>query len=174
LRTHSSDVKKLGGINPLVPENQIGCIWRLGIQYSHSMFSWQNCGTSAPLYFLSCDHKEFSWWMFVLHLCGRFHILSIVVCGEEEEEEWLWLSFREDVWHSIVWRMVPKATDLRVDTFCACMALGCGAVMVVGKGDVKFWKYFVVTGLGGHWVDLTVKGVLLWGFRGEWVEPCWD
>jgi hypothetical protein len=53
--------------------------------------------------------------------------------------------------------MVPEVTDPRVDTFCACIALGCDAVIVVGILDVKLWKYFWVRGVGDHWVDLTEK-----------------
>jgi hypothetical protein len=62
---------------------------------------------------------------------------------------------REDVQFSTVWRMAPMVIDLRVDTFCASMTLGCDAVIVVGIVDVKLWKYFWLIVVGDHWVDLT-------------------
>jgi hypothetical protein len=46
-------------------------------------------------------------------------------------------SLREDVQLYTVWWMALTVTDLRVDTFCACMTLECDAVIVVAIVDMK-------------------------------------
>jgi hypothetical protein len=81
-------------------------------------------------------------------------------------------SFREDVLLYTVLRMVPKVTDLRTDTFWACMEPGCDAMIVVAIVDVKLWKYFWGDSGWGPLGRSDREGCvlfLLWGFRGEWV-----